>query len=369
VVAHRASPFLGQSLNDGRYVLAWPAAANAPVILLTAGLVLGWRHPWPVFSYSLFGMAVMIAIATLGAAFGAWIWLGYIVSDFILAPHPPQLGYGNVASRFLHVRLPLLIGYAVLAFALVFVPLASRRFRDRAWAWGGHRVNATGLREALAALPAAALVFGWTLVAPLLIRPVVAWDHEGVGRFSRYPIEAFRPLQHWGWVLAVVAAAAAAGRVWLEHMARRRPGFSERVRPRLKPQSRVRPPVRLPVYVLVPLQAALATFFFSGLATDLSEALILGSIFVLVIVARGVIARTPAIVSGVTRVPFAVRLAVSGVVSFLLGCLIMRGTLEDAPGFLPLIYALGASLLFSAVLLPPGRATHVRTSPEARRVG
>jgi hypothetical protein len=356
VAAHRVSPFLTEVLNDGRYVLAWPAGANVPGALLVAGLILGWVRPWPLFSYSLAGMAIMTAFAMAGAAFGAWLWLGYVVGDFVFAAHPPVLSYGSVAARFLHVRVPLVIAYAVFAFALLFVPLASKYFRARVWASAGPHAERRGVHEALAAVPAAALIFSWTLVAPLLIRPAVTWDHPGVGRFSKYPIEAFRPLQHWGWVLALVAAAAAAGRVRLERMARLQNTYKASVKPRLIVVPRPRLTARLPVYALIPLQAAALTFFCSGLTTSWTEALILFGIFVLVIIVRRVASRTPALADATKRVPLAARVAASAAISFLIGCLIMRGAIARAPGFRALIYALGASLLVSAVLVPPADA-------------
>jgi len=154
----------------------------------------------------------------------------------------------------------------------------------------------------------------------------------------------------------LIAAAAAAGRVRLEDILGEPPPLAA------LPQGRLAR--TLPLYVSIPMRAALATFLLAGLATNWTEALILASVLVLVIVARGVITRTPSVAREVTRVPYPARLAATGGASFLLGCLIMRGTLESAPGFQPLIYALGASLLVSAVLLP---TTSTPTPNERRR--
>ena len=339
-------------MNDGRYLLAWPNGGALRFILLFAGLVLGLLHFWPLFSYSLVAMAVMIAIAMFGAALGASLWLGYVVADFVFAPHPARLTYGNVVTRFLHVRLPLLIAYAVLAFALAFVPLAARQLHVQLWNSVGRRTRARVVRYALGAIIAALLVFGWTLVAPLLIRPAITWDHPGVGRFSKYPIEAFEPLQHWGWLLALIAAAAAAGRSRLQEAARERRRFIEPTRPPRALAALANLARRVPSYLSIPLKAALGTFFLAGLARDCVDASILAGIVLLVMVARRGVARTPAILKRARRVPRAARITALGLASFLIGCLTMQGTLESEPGFRPLIYALGASLLVSAVLLP-----------------
>jgi hypothetical protein len=122
----RVSRILPAILADGLYLSAWPrVAAIAPPLALLLGLLLGWLHfaPGETFTFSILVMALMLLVSNFSAALGAWLWLGYVVGDFFLFRR--NIYSYSVLEQFVHVRVPLLIAYVLLAMLLVFIPLLS----------------------------------------------------------------------------------------------------------------------------------------------------------------------------------------------------------------------------------------------------
>jgi hypothetical protein len=375
--AWRTSKLLGLALADGGYLAVWPrVAAFAPVAVFALGAAMGWLRPaaWTTFTYSVGLLALIVAISELGAGLGVWLCLGWAVGDFALFSHPlPGGGEGQLAA-VLRGRVPLLISYVQLVTLLVLVPLASAQLRAQLTSRrpvGGVASQAASALGPDAArretrwLPpalvqgalAAALTYSWALTESVLIRPVFTWREQPV------PSEAVTTLVRYGWVLALMAAAAVVARFWLADTARARPELASRLRA-LSPEEAQLPassPSRAPtgrpsqgplrIVLAIPLQALAGTLLLAGLVPTVRDAVILGTMLVLIAIARGMLSRTPEWTRGVARIPVPARLAGAAFAGFVLTRVITGAWGNRSDPFLPIVWSLGASLLVTAALL------------------
>jgi hypothetical protein len=317
--AGRLAWWLGAALRDGRYVTAVPPlGALAPLAALVAGLVLGAGHygQHEIYTTSLTVLIAFVCVAAAGAAFGFWLWLGYVLGDLLIYEPSP--------SDYLRQSDGTWISYVLLAFLLVVVPLVAARLRRELWPLTGRLGRWRFLAEAPAvAASSGFLVYVWGHATSYLIRAV--YPDNGL-----QPVAPFVQLQLHTHRLAWIAALAAAARVLVEA------GFEElRLRRPPTPQpvpawlasagaavSRAARPVtswigaqlrRIPQPVRVLLgmvvQAALAAFVLLGLVSR-REAALLGLAFLGILVARRLLSLVPFWARAMNAIPLAARLIV-----------------------------------------------------------
>jgi hypothetical protein len=394
----RISPVLSVMLGDGIYLLKWPqVGAFAPPLALLVGFAAGWLRSagWTTFSFSVVLMSAMILLSGVSAALGLWAWCGWVLGDFFLFSHPlPDHAGLGVIVALLRVRVPLIISYALL-LALVAIPLSARQLaaetlpRSVPTSGGPPRSNQGSSRGrrpfvigALWAALAAILTYGWTLVVPILIRPVLWWplahrgSHRRIGQLA--PVEAFAPLQHRGWILGVVGALAIALRYRLERRAMARPRLSAQFLygvPSRAPLASVameregrttaagaRPPMSTPVSMtILLLKVGAATLLLSGLAGDLRDAIVLAGFILIAMLARRKLAGISAWTTMIGRVPVPIRLVIVAVMSMAISSVIIGMSWQRATTFLPMISSVGFSLLVSQALLADRGMPVVRT--------
>lgn len=374
--AGRISPVLSVMLRDGLYLLKWPQlGAFAPLVALIAGFAAGWLRPaeWTTFSFSIVLMSAVILLSSVSAALALWAWCGWVLGDFFLFSHPlPDHAGLEIIGALVRVRVPLIISYALL-FALVAIALAARQLAlqvlPRSAPKGGGAPRPSWEAAAVWSALAAILTYGWTLVVPILIRPVLWWplahrgSHRRIGQLA--PVEAFAPLQHHGWMLAVVAAVAIGLRYRLEKLAALRPRLPAQMLfgvPIQRPAARSAamegsPGGRLGVAsprastLMLLVRVVVATLLLSGLAGDIRDAVALAGFILLAALARRKLAGIPAWTNRIARIPVPLRLLIVVLTSMALSSIIVGASWQRATTFLPLISAVGFSLLVSQALL------------------
>ena len=374
----RISPLLSALLKDGSYLTAWPGlAAYAPTIALAIGLLLGWLRPgtWSTYSFSISLMAVFVLVSSVSAALGVWAWCGWILGDFSLYSHPlgDAVGLGMLWA-IVRVRVPLLISYALL-LALIAIPFAATRLVRRRQVPAPMKVvndqtgqmvgtNQSGVRAMLSALTSGVLTYAWTLVVPILIRPVMWWplpertSHRRIGQIA--PVEAFAPLQHHGWILGVVALVAIGVRALLESaaLARSHPSALSLYGVAQPPQIIFAPPApsRLKTgnarsWLRLFGSVALGTLLLSGLVSSAREALVLATFLLVDALVGRALSNVDAWTRLLSRIPFPLRLGLIAVASFALSWTVLAARWENMQTFLPIITAVGLSLLVSRAFL------------------
>jgi len=356
----RVSRILPAILADGLYLSAWPrVAAIAPPLALLLGLLLGWLHfaPGETFTFSILVMALMLLVSNFSAALGAWLWLGYVVGDFFLFRR--NIYSYSVLEQFVHVRVPLLIAYVLLAMLLVFIPLLSPWLRRQVLT---HlhvpRIPRIVINTTLQAILQAVLVYVWVQAVPTLIRPVYTWQG------GTPPIEAIQPLQQNGWVLVILAGLVGAMRMVLQYRAFGQHAVVQRAA-QLRTALRESAPVRreLPLGIGVLLKAAFLTVLLSGLVTTWLQAIGLAVALALIMLWREtVLPRLDGWLRLVSRVPLVIRLALSALISYFLGLQIVGALWDGTSTFLPIIIAMVISLAVCS-LLTPGRAEAMPRQP------
>lgn len=211
----RYFPTFGSGLSDGLYLARWPiVAASATPAALLIGVLLGAYHPGATFSHSAWVMALAISAGLISAQLGVGVVVGYAVGDLFYHDHASF--QRNAVQVLLRVHLPLLLSYVLLALAAVTLPLigASARLQVRSARLYQSFPQVGRVAEAVVyAALMGALVYAWTSAVAVLIRPVFTWQG------GQPPVEAIRPLQTQGRLLAGAAAAVAIARVLLEEAA------------------------------------------------------------------------------------------------------------------------------------------------------
>ena len=374
----RISPLLSALLRDGTYLTAWPAvAAHAPAVALLTGFFLGWLRPaaWTTYSFSISLMALFVIVSSASAALGIWTWCGWILGDFFLFSHPLGDAAGaGLAWAIIRVRVPLLISYTLL-LAMVAIPfVATTLLRRRSISATIKRAGSDPARMmddeqrdvqlTLRAVISAGLTFAWTIVVPILIRPVVWWplpqrtSHRKLGQLA--PVEAFAPLQHRGWILGLVALVGMGIRTLLESAAVARPvpsalslyGVERPSQLIFARASSTRLQNSKPLeWVRLFGSVALGTLLLSGLVSNTREALAL-AVFLLVdvLVGRG-LANVPSWTRILSRISFPMRLVLIALASIALSWLVLAARWDNMQTFLPIITSVGLSLFVSRALL------------------
>jgi hypothetical protein len=356
-VVGRWSRALAGILVDGLYLSAVPLlSACMPLLLLLLGLLIGWLHPGfadqEVFTASLLVLAIMIGIGASSAAWGGWLWLGYVLGDLLLYRHAGyQYFRGQFFEQLFRARLPLFIPYILLALALMFIPLISRLLRTQTLGWLKRSgAITTGLQAVLQGLLQGALVFMWTQAVPTLIRPVYTWSG------SNPTVEVMQPLQAWGWALAIFAALPAVARVVFERRNMGQPGVAQRaaalqtaLRANVLKQ---RPP--LPVWASVVLKTIFTTFLLAGVLETWVDALLFAIVLALMLLGRAYLTtRVGFWVRLVARIPLLIRLVVGVLVNFFLTTWIVTAMWNNSSGtFRPIIISVALSLLVFFLLMP-----------------
>jgi hypothetical protein len=222
-------PALRGIAGDGHVVSTLPVAGVLlPVVALGFGLVAGgFRLGYvDVYTESVLLMGLLVGLGCFSSQLGALALLGFVVGDVVSTR--PVLSYEaafstdfwftgvlgeGLLAHLVHIRLPRLVTYLLLAAVVVVLPRAARgavasvgrgRRMPAALAW----VLVSGLVLVIAWLGVSA----WVAGGPTLVRPVFVW-----GSPSGAPTaEAVQPLQAEG---TLVVAAALAGtmvrQLWL----------------------------------------------------------------------------------------------------------------------------------------------------------
>lgn len=352
--ARRLSPALFGALSDGAYLTAWPvAAAWAPPVAFVLGLLLGGRRPesWAVPTSSIVMMALLVIVGGFGAALGACLSFGYAIGDFVWRTHPAPAGqaaYGLYALA--HVRAPLAIAYVLVVGLTMLVPLGSRQLSASA-ALGLRPGNPNaGVIRSVAHAALAALVTGaWLIIAPTLSHPLFSW--QGIS-----PPADIVPPRYVAWMVALLAAGVALTRDRIESLVSTRAAYAQWQADMQRNQPTPARPHRafLPVEVSLLIGAALGTFLLSGLLSSSVDAVLLGSVLLLVAVFRRVVSHAKAWVALVSRVPVAVRFAASAVVGLVVSLAIIGALWHQLPVFLREACAMGGSLCVTALFLAGG---------------
>lgn len=339
--ASRLSRTLGVILRDGDVLLVRPeAAAAAPPVALVLGLVLGTAHPGDTYTYSVLVLAILAAIAGLGAGPGFWALTGFVVGDLLL--HRREAFYGRDLGDNLAAYAAQLISYAVLAGLLVIAPVASVALRLRAAnALARFVPQARQVALVLQVVLQTFYAFLWAQSAAFLIRPI--WSFRDTSPTT----SAISPLQNEWWALATATALTASVRAYLTL----RVGTVRRARAR--PTRRRGLTIRVPQYLSIALKALFLTALISGLISGVIEAVV---VYVLIAVALAVreivMPRAGNIVQWIRRVPLLVRLVLTGIVAYLLASVIVEPATRSTSSFDSLLATIILSFFASAVLLP-----------------
>ena len=227
----RRSPWLARVWQDGDALARWPAVALAlPVLAALFGLLEGWSHwsPLTLWEYRSGArtavafvqmvplLAVTVVAGSLSAQLGLLLTAGFGVGDLLLAPaawsHPGL----SMTGLLFRVSLPKLIALLLL-FLLAVQPILMARRLAGDLAAGQRRGIRLPFRTdvALVAALQAGLVFAWTQIAPVVVRPFWMWAWHG--EFPPLTVPYFAHVVDPGLpilaVLAVLLRAVLLGRV------------------------------------------------------------------------------------------------------------------------------------------------------------
>jgi hypothetical protein len=356
----RVSSILALTLADGIYLTAWKKVATfTPPLVLVLGFLMGWSHFWAgdTFTYSILAMGLMLAISSFGAALGAWLWLGYVLGDFILFPHLQNPNWLNL-DTWIYVRLPLLLSYFLLGFLLVSIPISTKVFRrltlpsleeKLSFLTVAQRRLMTIIAAGLQAVIAAVLVYVWTQSVPTLIRPVYTWQG------NQPPVAAIAPLQENGQILVTLAAICGIIRIVFEYRVLADSNGNELLSQfQSQFEQTVASQKLLPVWIVLPIKAVFSTFILSGIISSWLDAILLGiSLLLAMFMREGLIVRlNTEWINWICKVPLLVRLMAAAVSSYLLAGIIIGSMWNSKSAFLPiLISTIVGYVVFSLLML------------------
>jgi hypothetical protein len=372
---------------DGMYLTVWPRwAMLLSFFSLAFGFLEGASHwsfltidatraaspPAIVFAQMLPLLVIAVVVGALSANAGTMLVLGYAIGDFVFAGPQLQLSGNAILPQFFYLRLPQLISYFFF-FLLAAVPILlakpllsglNRRIQ-------GADTASVVVRTGAAATVQAALAYGWTLAAVMVIRISWAWAGQYPPLSEKYYLEATDP---W---LPVAAAAGVLMRGWLTHRAQSSKTLQARVRELLlalyAAEQRSSLSRRFPAWARIVLTALVMTLLTAGYINSL----LLGA-FVFVVYGSILVARTcflPRLgiwtrwTGAVGKVPLIVRLALVMLAGYLItkSVLALPGQatqLNGVPGqFGPEIASALLALLLAGALLPQTSASTAQKSP------
>lgn len=359
--ARTVSPVLAETMVDGLYLVAWrQAAALAPAAALLLGILIGWGHFgfYFVFSESMFVMVVAAIFGLMSANLGFMFLAGFIFGDFFLVYRPWSFPDG-IVSHLLYVRLPLLIEYGLLWFLVISIPLATKALLS-------HLPLPKKLenRMKFAALVIGHafltyfLVYFWTQMVPLLIRPIFTWPGDNPPvfpsppiSFRNPPVEAMQPLQQNGMILVYVAVLVSIARMALQGMT----AFISEIGNRLDPFERqllTAKPVaslvaRAPLAARDVLHSLWAVLMLSGMFAGWIDAALIGALIFLIQASRTGLLRIPlgpwpAIME---RLPVLLRFAAAVVIVYMVSRVVLGWQFAETNSFRPVLVLTGLSVL------------------------
>ncbi|HEV2071519.1 MAG TPA: hypothetical protein VGR26_17155, partial [Acidimicrobiales bacterium] len=219
LVFRRLSASLFAYLLDGVWIFAFrPLAAVATPVAAVAGVVVGTTTAgYSVAPFeSVLLVSLIVVVGTFSAHLGLALVTGLAVGDFFLAGRDwtiePTSSFGfpagspglldeGLVGALARERLPLLIGYALLAVVAVGIPalvkglLAQLPVPDR-WPTGVQ----VGLSVAAHAGLTSFFVDFWVIATPVLIRPMWVWPLDQFSTRS-VSLALVQPLQGNGSVV------------------------------------------------------------------------------------------------------------------------------------------------------------------------
>ncbi|MFN8041606.1 MAG: hypothetical protein U0Q07_20485 [Acidimicrobiales bacterium] len=339
--ASTVAPSLATVLADGAYLTRWPfASLVAPLAALVIGGFFGATHLTTPYTWtsSVLVIGLFVAVGSMGGALGAWLTVGYAITDLLLY----RDGLIAVAdgSDLLVLVLGRLVSYALLFLLVGFLPAALGRLTDPS----SPIRNLPGRLVARAAV-GGFVVFAYCFSIGPLIRPVF-W------LLATSPVDPISTAKDGAVVLAVVAAVAGAVRAVVETLA-----GDAADGPRLAGR-KVGREVGIGVALLTALGASIGmTLVFSGFAEGVEQVVLLA---VLVVVATGlrrvVLPRIDAYPPLVGRAPAWLRLGLTVAGGAALSWLFLSGPYAgyELISYRELVVSFGAGLLLAAFLLPDG---------------
>lgn len=324
-VGRRLSVSVGAYLLDGVWVFAFRQLAKAASpVLFAVGLGMGiMTFGYDVAPFeSILLVTAIVAVGTLGAHLGLMIVLGLAIGDFFLArrdwslDRPPFGSTGSglldsgVAGAFARERLPLLIGYALLAFVAVGMPVLVKTMlaqlpihdkedketdddkKDESEVEDAEEVGGTTgfalslpfqmmLSIAGHAVLTYFLVAFWVEATPVLIRPLWTWAPDQL-QSRETSLALVRPLQGDGSLVLVAAVMASLVRMGLQWHVRLDPTRTTRMsalqaslRRRFGSPHRLGKPRKL---VRVMFRTAAGTLLLSGIVPTWADAAVLAGV-------------------------------------------------------------------------------------------
>jgi hypothetical protein len=329
------------------------AAVSSPIVFL-AGLLIGWQH-WGfsrVFTESLPIMVLAVVLGVLSAHLGGMFLVGFALGDFLLAYTSWSYPAG-IASHLLRVRIPLLIEYGLLSLLSVNIPILTKALISQLPL--SPRISRT-IRFAIAvighALLTYVLVYFWTQMAAILIRPVFTW----VG--SSPTVAAVQPLQASGSLIAFIAVLASLLRMGLQGLTAFQPEVGSRLdalQKELASASPVLPATeRVHPWVKVTIRTVWATLLLSGMFTNWLDPLLLGALILFLQAARSDLIRLPigSWRAAVERVPLLFRLAGGMFIVYYVSQAILQWQMRQTNTFRPIVLLTAIALLILFVLNP-----------------
>jgi hypothetical protein len=336
--AARLSGSLGFVLRDGEYLESVPpAAAYAPPIALLIGLLAGLVHPFAQepFTTSTLLMGVAVAVGTISAGVGSWLFAGYVVGDLFVGRGP---AFGGSVANDLKTYAAILLCDIVFAMLVVIIPITARALSAEVTArWFPRRGELP--THVIAVVAVAGLAFAWVQGALVLTRPFFTWHGLSV------PGTEVQALQLAAVVVPTCAAVAMAARAVLETrlltMAVARPAAEIRS---------ARAP--LPEPVALALRVAFSVFLLAGLMDSWVDAVLVAVAMVALFLLREpALRRIETRLLIVLRLPILPRLVAGAVISAVLGIVVVG--IFGADGFVrPIVVSTLISLIVFSLLLP-----------------
>jgi hypothetical protein len=239
----------------------------------------------PLYTYSFTIVALMLLVSGLGAVLGLWVWLGFTVTDLVVANHAllPGIGFHyrpDPLGAFIKGYLPLALAYGLLFGLLVLAPLVARAFALRTEAVvRARRVTLARLAGALVyVLVLAGLSYGWAHALPFLIRPI--WSFSG----GSPAVAAIQPIQsNAGW-LAAAAVLAGVVRAVLTRIAT--PRLRRLPTPQTAPPRQSVASAVVGRLVGIPVQALILTLLLGGLVSTIFLGVLLWLVICVILLTR-----------------------------------------------------------------------------------
>jgi hypothetical protein len=355
----RFSAILALILADGSYLQASKKIAKfTPPLVLILGFLIGWSHfgSGNTFTYSIPVMGLMLAISSFSAALGAWLWLGYVLGDFILFPHVPVPNLLNL-DTWIYIRLPLFLSYFLLNFLLTSIPFITKLFRrlilpkleeNLSSLTDKKRRIMTIIAAGIQGIIAASLVYIWTQSVPTLIRPIYTWQG------NQPPIAAIAPLQNNGQILVTLVAICGMIRIVFEYRILAQSKFNtilDKFKSEFQPVASQK---LLPVWLGLTFKAIFSTFILSGIISSWLDAILLASSLLFAMFMREVqmnLLNTEWI-NWVCKVPLLVRLIIAAISSYLLAGIIIGLMWNSTSAFLPIVISTIVGYIVFSLLMP-----------------